>query len=61
MVKVITNNHGSGDWVIIQRGDEKLFEGHKVSTFDLASILEELGHTVTMSCLTDEEMKEGNY
>ena len=58
MIKVITNNYGSGDWIIVKEGDEILFEGHRVSSLDLVFILQRFTKATILD-LTDEEMEEG--
>jgi hypothetical protein len=57
MIKVITNNYGSGDWIIVKEGDEILFEGHRVSPLDLVFILQRFTKATILD-LTDEEMEE---
>ncbi len=61
MIKVITNNLGSCDWVIVKDNADTLFEGHSVSTLELASLLEQLGHEVDLVQIDDEQMEEGAY
>jgi hypothetical protein len=58
MIKVITNNYGSGDWIIVKEDDEILFEGHRVSPLDLVFILQRFTKATILD-LTDEEMEEG--
>jgi hypothetical protein len=58
MIKVITNNYGSGDWIIVKEDDEILFEGHCVSPLDLVFILQRFTKATILD-LTDEEMEEG--
>ena len=63
MIKVITNSEGSGDWVVVQNTatGETLFEGHRITALELASILEQLGHETDIVNVTDEHMEEGAY
>ena len=61
MIRIITNSQGSGDWTVVKQGDETLFEGHRVTTMELASILEQLGHETDIVDVTDEQMEEGAY
>ena len=61
MIKVITNSRGSGDWTVVKQGNETLFEGHRVTNMELASILEQLGHETDIVEVTDEQMDEGAY
>lgn len=61
MIRVITNNLGSGDWVVIKNNDETLFEGHRVSTFDLVMILQNIGIHTELAEIDDEQMEEGAY
>jgi len=62
MIKVITNNLGSGDWVVVrsvgQLGFETLHSGHRISPFDLVRILQNLGVHAEEVSVTDEEMEE---
>ena len=63
MIKVVTNNLGSGDWVTV-RGfcDEVLFEGHRITTQDLVDILNAtLDQGAELVEVTDEQMEEGAY
>lgn len=61
MIKVITNSLGSGDWITVKNGSETLFEGHRVTALELASIFEQLGHETDVVNVTDEEMEEGVF
>ena len=61
MIKIITNDQGSGDWITIKQGDQYLFEGHSIRPFELEEILRALGHTVEFISVTDEELEEGTY
>ena len=61
MIKIVTNNLGSGDWVVVKQGDETLFEGHRVTTLELVSLLEQLGHATDLVEVDDEQMEEGAY
>jgi hypothetical protein len=61
MIKVITNDQGSGDWITIKQGDQYLFEGHSIRPFDLENLLRSLGHTVEFISVTDKEMEEGVF
>lgn len=63
MIKVITNNMGSGNWVKIQFGNEVLFEGHRISPQDFVDIINGLGDTARSAVaqlveVTDEQMEE---
>ena len=61
MIKVVTNNLGSGDWVTVldTNTGETLFSGHRITPMDLVNILT---HSISVELLevTDEEMEE-NY
>ena len=61
MIKVVTNNLGSGDWVTVldTNTGETLFSGHRITPMDLVNILT---HSVSAELVevTDEEMEE-NY
>ncbi len=61
MIKVITNSMGSGDWLIVEQNGSELFSGHRVTTMELLSILEQLGHKTDFVELTDEQLEEGAY
>lgn len=61
MIKIISNSLGSGDWVVVKDKTEVLFEGHRVTTLELASLLELLGHEVDLVDVTDTQMEEGAY
>ena len=63
MIKVVTNNLGSGDWTtVLGYCGEVLFEGHKAGPQDIVDILNSL-----LDCgaelieVTDEQMEEGAY
>ena len=61
MINIITNNLGSGDWVIVRNGMEELFSGHRITPLELLSILEQLGHDTDLIEIDDEQMEEGLY
>lgn len=63
MIKVITNNLGSGDWVVVQgHCGETLFEGHKATPQDIVNILNAvLDPCAELVEVTDEQMEEGAY
>ena len=61
MIKIITNSMGSGDWLIVEQNGSELFSGHRVTTMELLSILEQLGHETDFVELTDEQLEEGAY
>lgn len=61
MIKVITNNLGSGDWVTVIDTDtgETLFSGHRVTPKDLVNILTfNDSLEARLVEVTDEEMEE---
>lgn len=60
MIKVITNNLGSGDWIHIKEDDLTLFEGHRVGVNDLVFFLERYTN-VKLIEVTDEQMEEGDF
>ncbi len=64
MIKVITNNLGSGDWVTVVDTDsgETLFEGHRISPQDLVGILT-FNDSIEARLVevTDEQLEEGAY
>ncbi len=64
MIKVITNNLGSGDWVTVVDTDsgETLFEGHRISPQDLVDILT-FNDSIEARLVevTDEQLEEGAY
>jgi hypothetical protein len=61
MIKVVTNNLGSGDWVTVidTNTGETLFSGHRISPQDLVSILT-FDDSIQASLVevTDEVMEE---
>lgn len=61
MIKVVTNNLGSGDWVTVldTNTGETVFSGHRITPRDLVNILT---HSTSAELVevTDEEMEE-NY
>lgn len=64
MIKVITNNLGNGDWIIVRDTNtgETLFEGHRISARDLVEILSFDGSTeAKLVEVTDEQMEDGEY
>ena len=62
MIKVVTNSLGSGDWIHVKDGDYTIFEGHRVSPYDLFFMLKNYGgNGVTLVELTDEQMEQGEY
>lgn len=61
MIKIITNNKGSGDWIVIKNDDQIINECHRITASDLQDILNNLGHQTDLVSLTDTEMEEGTY
>lgn len=39
MIQVKHNSEGSGDWVQVWNGEELLFEGDRITPFDLVDLL----------------------
>ena len=62
MIKVITNNMGSGDWTtVLGHCGEVLFEGHKVGPEDIVNILNmTLDQGAELSEVTDEQIEEAS-
>ncbi len=59
MIKVITNNLGSGDWVrVINTDGELIVDAHRITPFDLVLILQNLGHHADLVEVDDEQMEE---
>ena len=64
MIKVVTNNLGSGDWVTVidTNTGETLFEGHRITPQDLVDILTFDGSMeAKLVEVTDEQMEEGEF
>ena len=63
MIRVITNNLGSGDWITVKgHCDETLFEGHRAGPRDIVDILNSvLDCGAELVEVTDEQMEEGAY
>lgn len=62
-MRVITNSLGSGDWIVVTgKAGEILFEGHRISAFDLTEILSlAVEANIELIELTDEQLEEGTY
>ena len=62
MIKVITNNLGTGDWVtVLGFSNEVLFEGHRITPQDLVDILNmTLDQGAELSEVTDEQIEEAS-
>ena len=60
MIKVVTNNLGSGDWIVVQgHSGSTIFSGHRVSARDLRDILDTVSRSgCELVEVTDEEMEE---
>lgn len=61
MIKVVTNNLGSGDWVTVIDDVGTVWSGHNIKARDLVDILNTaLRRTVPVSLVevTDEQMEE---
>lgn len=64
MIKVITNNQGSGDWVIVSDTEtgEILFEGHRITPKDLVNILSwNDSIEAKLVEVDDEQLEEGDF
>jgi hypothetical protein len=59
MIKVITNNLGSGDWIQVRgNNDNVIWEGHRLSVYDLQYVLNIVSDTgAELKELTDEQME----
>ncbi len=60
MIKVITNNLGSGDWIVVQgHSGSTLFSGHSVNAQSLQEILNIVSRDgCELWEMTDEEIEE---
>jgi hypothetical protein len=60
MIKVITNNLGSGDWIVVRGVSGKtLFSGHRVGAQDLRDILDVVARSgCELIEVTDEQMED---
>jgi len=59
VITIVTNSLGSGDYIVIKKGEEVLFEGHRLMPSDLAYMLQRHFNTgVKYMEVTDEEMEE---
>lgn len=65
MIRVVTNDMGSGDWVTVLTGGrdgfEELHSGHRITAHDLVMILQNLGHHSELVEVTDQQMEEQDY
>jgi pyruvate/2-oxoglutarate dehydrogenase complex dihydrolipoamide dehydrogenase (E3) component len=63
VINIVINSLGSGDWIVVKdtESDAVLFEGHRITPLEFASILEQLGTAVDIVEVTDEQMEEGAY
>jgi len=61
-MRVITNNLGSGDWIVVQddQGDT-IFSNHNIGVFGLMDILNHESERATLVELTDEQMEGLGY
>jgi hypothetical protein len=59
-IKVVTNNKGSGDWIVVQGNfGSTLFSGHRVTPQDLVNLLTVCSDfEVELVEVNDEEMEE---
>lgn len=59
MIKVITNNLGSGDWIQVRgNNDSVIWEGHRLSVYDLQYVLNIVSSTgAELQELTDSQME----
>lgn len=61
-MKLQVIDSASGDWVIVRKNDEVIFEGHRVSNFELGQILAKVAEVGAIhTTISDEDMEEGNY
>lgn len=61
MIKVVTNNLGSGDWIMVldTNTGETLFHGHRITPHDLVQILTfDDSMKAELIEVTDEQMEE---
>jgi hypothetical protein len=62
-IQVITNNMGSGDWVVVKYNTDTIFEGHRISPRDLVDIINTFysNEGAELVEVTDEQMEQGDY
>lgn len=60
MIKIITNNLGSGDWIrVLGNNDTVIWEGHRPSVYDLQYVLNIISETgAELVEVTDEDLEE---
>jgi hypothetical protein len=61
MIKVVTNNLGSGDWILVADKLGELWGGHSIRARELANILALAGLEVQLVEVNDDQMEEGQY
>lgn len=61
MIKVVTNNLGSGDWITIADDQGDLWGGHSITAHDLYEILKMLKVEVDLVEVDDTQLDEGMY
>ena len=61
MIKVVTNNLGSGNWITIADDQGDLWGGHRITAHDLYEILKMLKVEVDLVEVDDTQLDEGMY
>lgn len=61
MIKVVTNNLGSGNRITIADDKGDLWGGHKITANDLVEILKMLNVEVDLLEVDDTQLDEGMY
>lgn len=57
-IKIVDNNFGSNDWIIVEIDGSKFAEGHNLNTTDIRSLLHKCGIEVEYVPLGDKELED---
>ena len=57
MIEIITNNLGSGDWVVVNNAGDRIHSGHDISLYDLQGIFSSVGLNCKITEVDDETME----
>jgi hypothetical protein len=60
VIKVVTNNLGSGDWILVSDNLGELWSGHSIRAHELANILALAGLEVELVEVNDKQMNKAS-
>lgn len=61
MIEIIVKSNGFEDLVVVRQGENELFSGYRITSLELSSILEQLGHETDIISVYNTQLEEGLF